>query len=94
MLSKLSQIGPFWYFEEPVGPGPGISSIVENSLCPNIEYRTMLSMRKLSPLQVSAERKSELDIKCTVIGGGLSGQAGAIRPVSYTHLTLPTILLE
>ena len=28
---------------------------------------------------VIAERKTELDIKCTVIGGGLSGQAGAIR---------------
>ena len=28
---------------------------------------------------VIAERKSELDIKCTVLGGGLSGQAGAIR---------------
>ena len=28
---------------------------------------------------VTAERKSEVDISCTVIGGGLSGQAGAIR---------------
>ena len=28
---------------------------------------------------VTADRKSELDIKCTVSGGGLSGQAGAIR---------------
>ena len=24
-------------------------------------------------------RKSEIDITCTVVGGGLSGQAGAIR---------------
>ena len=30
------------------------------------------------PLDVS-QRKSEIDIICTVIGGGLSGQAGAIR---------------
>ena len=28
---------------------------------------------------VFADRKSELDIVCTVSGGGLSGQAGAIR---------------
>ena len=28
---------------------------------------------------VFTERKSELDITCTVVGGGLSGQAGAIR---------------
>ena len=28
---------------------------------------------------VLSERKSEIDITCTVLGGGLSGQAGAIR---------------
>tara|TARA_B100000886_G_C20412892_1_gene487877 strand:+ start:718 stop:1152 length:435 start_codon:yes stop_codon:yes gene_type:complete len=28
---------------------------------------------------VLASRKSEIDITCTVVGGGLSGQAGAIR---------------
>lgn len=28
---------------------------------------------------VLSERKSEIDIICTVVGGGLSGQAGAIR---------------
>ena len=32
----------------------------------------------------------KIEILTTVSGGGLSGQAGAIRPVSYTHLTLPT----
>jgi small subunit ribosomal protein S9 len=44
------------------------------------EYFASKSHRLLlnQPL-VIAERKSELDIKCTVIGGGLSGQAGAIR---------------
>ena len=30
------------------------------------------------PLVIS-QRKSEIDIMCTVLGGGLSGQAGAIR---------------
>ena len=34
----------------------------------------------------------KLEIFATVSGGGLSGQAGALRPVSYTHLTLPTIV--
>ena len=28
---------------------------------------------------VLSDRKSEIDITCTVVGGGLSGQAGAIR---------------
>ena len=28
---------------------------------------------------ILANRKSEVDITCTVVGGGLSGQAGAIR---------------
>ena len=28
---------------------------------------------------VLSQRKSEIDITCTVVGGGLSGQAGAIR---------------
>jgi len=28
---------------------------------------------------VNSERKSEVDVTCTVSGGGLSGQAGAIR---------------
>ncbi len=28
---------------------------------------------------VFSERKSEIDVICTVVGGGLSGQAGAIR---------------
>jgi small subunit ribosomal protein S9 len=44
------------------------------------EYFASKSHRILlnQPL-VTAERKSELDIKCTVLGGGLSGQAGAIR---------------
>ena len=44
------------------------------------EYFASKSHRILlnQPL-VFSERKSELDIICTVVGGGLSGQAGAIR---------------
>jgi small subunit ribosomal protein S9 len=30
------------------------------------------------PLE-AAERKDEFDVECTVVGGGLSGQAGAVR---------------
>jgi small subunit ribosomal protein S9 len=28
---------------------------------------------------VSANRATQIDIECTVVGGGLSGQAGAVR---------------
>ncbi len=40
--------------------------------------RPVLRMLVQQPL-VSASRLSELDIDCTVVGGGLSGQAGAVR---------------
>ena len=44
------------------------------------EYFSSKAHRLLlnQPLVVS-ERKSEIDVTCTVFGGGLSGQAGAIR---------------
>jgi small subunit ribosomal protein S9 len=40
--------------------------------------RPVLRMLLQQPL-VAANRLSELDIECTVVGGGLSGQAGAVR---------------
>ncbi len=40
--------------------------------------RPVLRMILRQPLQV-AERDSQYDIICTVVGGGLSGQAGAVR---------------
>ena len=46
----------------------------EKEYFPSKSHRLLLNQ----PL-VSVERKSELDISCTVFGGGLSGQAGAIR---------------
>ena len=46
----------------------------ENSYFASKSHRILLNQ----PLILS-ERKSELDIVCTVVGGGLSGQAGAIR---------------
>ncbi len=40
--------------------------------------RPVLRMLVQQPL-VSASRATQLDINCTVVGGGLSGQAGAVR---------------
>ncbi|MGQ0486038.1 MAG: 30S ribosomal protein S9 [Hyphomicrobiales bacterium] len=40
--------------------------------------RPVLRMLVQQPL-VSANRATQIDIECTVVGGGLSGQAGAVR---------------
>ncbi len=40
--------------------------------------RSVLRMLVQQPL-VTANRVTELDVECTVAGGGLSGQAGAVR---------------
>lgn len=40
--------------------------------------RPVLRMMLQQPL-VAAERKDQYDVRCTVRGGGLSGQAGAVR---------------
>ncbi|MDX1718450.1 MAG: 30S ribosomal protein S9 [Anderseniella sp.] len=40
--------------------------------------RPTLRMIIQQPLE-AAERKDEFDVECTVVGGGLSGQAGAVR---------------
>ena len=57
--------------------GSGIVKIngqEENKYFSSKSHRILLNQ----PL-VLVNRKSEIDINCTVIGGGLSGQAGAIR---------------
>ena len=57
--------------------GSGIVKIngkEENKYFSSKSHRILLNQ----PLVLS-QRKSEIDIICTVIGGGLSGQAGAIR---------------
>ena len=46
----------------------------ENKYFSSKSHRILLNQ----PLVLS-QRKSEIDIECTVVGGGLSGQAGAIR---------------
>lgn len=47
---------------------------------PLMEYfaRPVLQMMLMQPFAV-ADRLNQYDIKCTVKGGGLSGQAGAVR---------------
>lgn len=47
---------------------------------PLIEYfaRPVLQMMLMQPFAI-ADRLNQYDIKCTVKGGGLSGQAGAVR---------------
>ena len=57
--------------------GSGIVKIngkEENKYFSSKSHRILLNQ----PLVLS-QRKSEIDIICTVVGGGLSGQAGAIR---------------
>lgn len=44
----------------------------------NYFARPVLRMIVQQPL-VTSNRQSELDVDCTVVGGGLSGQAGAVR---------------
>ena len=40
--------------------------------------RPVLQMLVQQPM-VSAQRRDQIDVECTVVGGGLSGQAGAVR---------------
>ena len=49
--------------------------------------RPVLRMILSQPF-VAAERKDQYDVKCTVKGGGLSGQAGAVRHGISKALTL------
>lgn len=60
-----------------VKPGSG-SIIVNGNESTKYFARPVLQMIINQPL-VSSQRKSEFDVVCTVKGGGLSGQAGAVR---------------
>ena len=60
-----------------IKPGPG--KIVVNSREVDIYFaRPVLRMMIQQPL-VAAARAGQYDVVCTVAGGGLSGQAGAVR---------------
>ena len=58
---------------------PGSGRIVVNGK-DHVEYfaRPVLQMILMQPIN-AAERADQFDINCTVRGGGLSGQAGAVR---------------
>ncbi|MEQ8195140.1 MAG: 30S ribosomal protein S9, partial [Rhodospirillales bacterium] len=60
-----------------VKPGPGKIQINGKDA---VQYfaRPVLQMIINQPFEVSG-RKGEFDVVCTVTGGGLSGQAGAVR---------------
>lgn len=58
---------------------PGAGRITVNGRDQEVYFaRPVLRMLLQQPLE-AAERKDQYDIWCTVSGGGLSGQAGAVR---------------
>ena len=58
---------------------PGAGKIVVNTRDPDIYFaRPVLRMLIQQPL-VATNRNGQYDVICTVSGGGLSGQAGAVR---------------
>ena len=58
---------------------PGSGKIEVNGRDVKIYFaRPVLRMILAQPFE-AAERKNQYDVKCTVKGGGLSGQAGAVR---------------
>ena len=60
-----------------IKPGPGIVTVNGREM--NTYFaRPVLQMLINQPFEV-ADRKGQFDVFCTVTGGGLSGQAGAVR---------------
>lgn len=58
---------------------PGRGKVVINDRPLDVYFgRAVLKMMVLQPFQVAA-RDAQYDVMCTVAGGGLSGQAGAVR---------------
>lgn len=57
----------------------GAGKITVNGKAINIYFaRPVLQMLVQQPM-VTALRRDQVDVDCTVVGGGLSGQAGAVR---------------
>jgi small subunit ribosomal protein S9 len=67
---------------------PGAGRVVVNGK-DQLEYfaRPVLRMMIAQPFEATA-RKDQFDVWCTVTGGGLSGQAGAVRQGISKALTL------
>ncbi len=69
-----------------IKPGPGIITVNGREM--NTYFaRPVLQMLINQPFEVS-DRKGQYDVFCTVTGGGLSGQAGAVRHGISKALTL------
>ncbi len=67
---------------------PGTGKVTVNGRDSNVYFaRPVLQMLIAQPLQVT-ERTGQFDVFCTVTGGGLSGQAGAVRHGISKALTL------
>ena len=67
---------------------PGAGKVTVNTRDVEIYFaRPVLRMMIQQPL-VAAARNGQYDVICTVAGGGLSGQAGAVRHGIATALTL------
>jgi small subunit ribosomal protein S9 len=67
---------------------PGTGKLEVNGRDGSVYFaRPVLRMIINQPFLVSG-RQNEFDIYCTVVGGGLSGQAGAVRHGIATALTL------
>jgi small subunit ribosomal protein S9 len=69
-----------------IKPGPGRIIINERELATYFA-RPVLQMVINQPIQL-ANRQGQYDVICTVTGGGLSGQAGAVRHGLSKALTL------
>ena len=69
-----------------IKPGPGLITVNERTV--EVFFaRPVLRMLIQQPL-VAANRNGQYDVVCTVSGGGLSGQAGAVRHGISKALTL------
>jgi len=69
-----------------IKPGKG-EIIVNGKKAPQYFARPVLRMLITQPFLV-ADRYNQFDVMCTVVGGGLSGQAGAVRHGISRALTL------
>jgi small subunit ribosomal protein S9 len=69
-----------------IKPGPGIVTVNGREMSTYFA-RPVLQMLINQPFEVS-DRKGQFDVYCTVTGGGLSGQAGAVRHGISKALTL------
>ena len=69
-----------------IKPGKG-EIMVNGKKAPHYFARPVLRMLITQPFLV-ADRYNQFDVMCTVVGGGLSGQAGAVRHGISRALTL------